>query len=916
MKLRMTCLVILAGCATPHASEEKPQAKTTPSPGLVSEPTRVAEPIPTLRLPSDVRPTHYALEMTIDPNQPTFSGTVAIDVTLSAPRDVLWLHGLDLKVHSSSVKVGEQSLPAVWDQVNDDGVARLTLPHAIGPGPATILVAWSRAYDPRLLGLYLAHEAGVTYAFTQFEDIHARKAFPSFDEPGFKTPFDVTLVVPNDAVAVANTPENGQQPAGASKRLRFATTKPLPTYLLAWAVGPFDVVDAPTLPPNAIRSWPVPMRGIAPKGRGGEMGFALKTARELLLREEEYFGVPFAYPKLDSVAVPDYAFGAMENAGEIHYREDLLLFKDGVTADLSKLEMANVIAHEQAHQWFGDLVTMPWWEDAWLNESFATWLATRMVQAWKPEWNASIDLQKSVNRVMRQDALVTARAIRQPLTSVKNIQDQFDGLTYQKGGAVLAMFERSMGAEPFRRGVSAYIAAHANGSGSTDDLLAALSKSAGRDIATPFHTFLDQAGVPLVQAKVSCAAGKGTLTLSQSRFFPLGSTGVQDRTWQIPVCTRYGTGAKTTEVCTLLTKAQDTVALPSCPDWVLPNADGAGYYRWSVAGDDLKKLRTAGYSKLNIRERISLAQSLNAGVAAGSIPFADALAALEPITRDSEGEVVTEILPLLRFAGDHLVPANERVAYESYTSSLFAPVVARVGYTAKKNEPTSTTRLRGQVLNTLAHANDSAVVAQLSKQARAYAGLTDGQFHPEAIDPDLAEVALVAAVEHGDVELFDALDKRLNTLDDGDLRERVIGALSSARDPEHAARGRALTLDARLRKQEAVIPLFGQTNDERTRAATWEFIKGHFEAVVQAMPENYAAYLPLAGNGFCDDGKADEINTFFAPVVGKHNGMSQNMRQATEFIRLCAAEVAAQRASAHAFFEARTAGKVKTPPSR
>ncbi len=918
MKLRPTtwCLLILAGCATPTVERPAPTVVTSPSAGLVSAPTRTAEPIPMLQLPSDVRPTHYALELHIDPNQPTFSGTVAIDVTLSAPRQVLWLHGLDLHVSESSVKVGDESFPAEWDQVNDDGVARLTLPRSIGPGKATILVAWSRAYDPRLLGLYLAHEGGASYAFTQFEDIHARKAFPSFDEPGFKTPFDVVLVVPKDAVAIANTAETLQEVTGPSKKIRYATTKPLPTYLLAWAVGPFDVVDAPTLPPNAIRSWPVPMRGIAPKGRGGELGFALKTARELLLLEEQYFGVPFAYPKLDSVAVPDYAFGAMENAGEIHYREDLLLFQDGVTPDLQKLDMANVIAHEQAHQWFGDLVTMPWWEDAWLNESFATWMATRIVQGWKPEWNASVDLQKAFSRAMREDALVTARAIRQPLTSVKNIQDQFDGLTYQKGGAVLAMFERSMGAEPFRRGVSAYIAAHANGSGSTDDLLAAFSKSAGRDITTPFHTFLDQAGVPLVQASTSCTAGKGALTLKQSRYFPLGSTGVQDRTWQIPVCARYGRGGKVSEVCTLLTKPQDTVALPGCVDWVLPNADGVGYYRWSVAGDDLKKLRTAGYTKLNVRERISLAEALNSGVAAGSIPFADALAALEPIARDAEGDVAAEVLPLLAFAGDQLVAASERGAVERYTSSLLAPVLARLGYTSKKNEATATTKLRWQVLATLARANDQGVVAELSKRARAYAGLSDGRFHPEAIDPELAELALVVAVEHGDTALYDALDQRLSTLDDADLRGRVVGALSSARDAERGARARALTLDPRLRKQEAVIPLFGQSNDERTREATWDYVKGHFEAITQAMPDNYAAYLPWTAGRFCNKDKADELNAFFAPVAGKHNGMSQNMRQATEMLRLCAAEVEAQRESAHAFFQARTAGKVKTLPSR
>ena len=899
-------LVLLASCATPRPAREA----AAPAPAPAALPAPPAEPIPALRLPPDVRPVHYTLELQLDPDQPRFAGTAAIEVALAAPRAVIWLHGHDLAVSAASVKAGSETLPAKWEQVNDDGVVKLTLPRAVGPGPATIEVAWTRAWDPRLVGLYLAREAGTNYAFTQFEDIFARRAFPGFDEPGFKTPFDVTLVVPKGAVAVANTAPIAEEAAGASKRVRFATTQPLPTYLLAWAVGPFDVVEAPTLPPNALRSWPVPMRGIAPKGRGGELGFALKTAAALLLQEEAWFGIPFAYPKLDSVAVPDYAYGAMENAGEIHYREDLLVFKEGVTAEETRLDIASVIAHEQAHQWFGDLVTMPWWEDAWLNESFATWMATQMVQQWKPEWNAASDLQKSVQGVMGNDALVTARAIRQPLSSVKDIPDQFDGITYQKGGAVLAMFERSMGAEAFRLGVRDYIAAHAHGSGSTDDLLASLSKAAGRDVATPFHTFLDQAGVPLVQARVSCA-GKPLLTLQQSRFFPLGSTGQQDRSWQIPVCVRFAAGGAVREQCTLLTKPEQQVELPGCPDWLLPNADGAGYYRWSIAGDDLRKLRSAGYAQLNPRERISLASSLGAGVAAGTIPVADALEAFEPIARDTDGEVAAEALSLPGFARDYLVPPEERARVDAYTSALLAPVLARVGTAAKAGEPTATRRLRRGVLGLLARVEDKHALALLGRLGRAYAGLADGKFHPEAVDPDLAGLALDVAVEHGDAALSDALEKRLAAVEDGELRERVLHALASARDPARSAHARALALDPRLRKQEVLIPVFQQARDPRTREATWQFVQERFEAIAAAMPPTYASSLPYVAAGFCDAARAEEVAAFFGPRAAKYNGLSLSLRQASESMRLCAAKVEAQREGARAFFLARGAVKAK-----
>ncbi len=907
----LVCVVVLAGCATSKPAPEPVRA--TPVPVAARLP---AEPIPALQLPKDLRATHYALELTIDPDQPGFSGRADIDVTLTAPRDVVWLHGLDLKVSSATVSVGTESLVATYEQVNDDGVVKLTLPRAVGPGAATLHFAWTRGYDPRLVGLYLAKEAGTSYAFTQFEDIFARRAFPGFDEPGVKTPFDVALVTPKGAVAVANTLQVSEEDAGQGRtRHRYATTKPLPTYLLAWAVGPFDVVDAPTLPPTALRSWPVPVRGIAPKGRGKQLGFALTAASELLLLEEQYFGVPFAYPKLDSVAVPDYAYGAMENAGEIHYREDLLLSTDGRTPEDLKLLMANVIAHEQAHQWFGDLVTMPWWDEGWLNESFATWLATQMTQKWKPGSNAAIDLQKSADRAMANDSLATARAIRQPLTSVKNIHDQFDSLTYEKGGAVLAMFERFVGVENFRQGISAYIAAHADGSGSTDDLLAAVSKAAGRDLEAPFHTFLDQAGVPLIEAKVTCAAGKASVTLEQSRFLPLGTTATQDRTWQVPVCLKTSIAGKVGTQCSLLTRKTESLELSGCPDWVMPNAEAAGYYRWSLVGDDLKKLRTAGYAKLSTPERIALAENLKAAVRSGTLPYGDALDALEPVANDPDGEVAVEAVDLVYRAREVLVPVDEFDRVNAYASQLFTPALRRLGYAARKGEPTSARRFRSAVISLLAWANDPAVVKELTRLGLSYAGLDDGAFHPEKVDPDVAGTALAVAVEHSEGPLFDVLARRLEGLDDADLRGRVLFALASVRDPQRSAKVLALSLGSTLRKQETPIPIWVQTEDLRTRDAGWAFVKANFATIAANMPEVQIASTPSFAAGYCDAAHADDAVRFFTPIAETKPGMPKELRQAAESMRLCEAQANAQRESARAFFKNRTA-KARAPSAK
>jgi alanyl aminopeptidase len=509
---------------------------------------------------------------------------------------------------------------------------------------------------------------------------------------------------------------------------------------------------------------------------------------------------------------------------------------------------------------------------------------------------------------------VTARAIRQPLKSVKDIPDQFDGLTYQKGAGVLGMFERFTGQEAFRQGVSGYLQAHADGSGSTDDLLASISRAAGRDVTAAFHTFLDQAGVPLVQATTSCGA-RPRLALRQSRYVPLGSTGAQDRTWQVPVCARFSVGGQVSERCTLLEGTQGELALPSCPDWVVPNAQGAGYYRWSLAGDDLRKLTARGFPQLAVTERVSLAAALRASVTAGSLPVADALAALGPIAADAEGEVASEAIPLLAVVRDRVLPDAKRAQADAYAVELFAPVMRRLGFAPRKGEGPSARRLRVEVMALLARAGHPEVVREATRLGRAYAGLADGRFHPEAVDPDLAGLALGVAVEHGDRALFDALLARLATTDDAALRGRILAALGQARDPERSARALALTLDPQLRKQEGTMELFQQSRDVRTRDAAWRFLREHFDAVVAKIPEPYAAYLPFIA-GFCDAAHADELKAFFEPRVAKIGGLAQSVRQAEERVRLCEAQALGQRESAERFFASRAARKVPTPAGR
>ncbi|HEX7602167.1 MAG TPA: M1 family metallopeptidase, partial [Polyangiaceae bacterium] len=505
---------------------------------------------PTVRLPSDARPTAETLVLRIDPKQPTFSGTVDIAVTLDQPRSTVWLHGKGLHVtRATALAAGGVEQTATWQERDESGMASLTVPLALPAGRVTLHFEYDAPFGPKLEGLYQIAQAGTPYAFTQFESIAARDAFPCFDEPGFKLPFDTTLIVPSDAQAIANTHEIDRKLEGGSVRVHFAPTLPIPSYLVAFAVGPFDIVSAPDVPPNAVRKRPLPLRAVTAKGRGKEVAYALAHTGEILATLESYFGSEYPYDKLDIIAVPDKG-GAMENPGAVTFGDSMLLFDEKTAPLHQKRRYVGAMAHELAHQWVGDLVTAAWWDEIWLNEAFATWVGTKAADLWDPKTDAAMSLLRGIQGAIGNDALVSARAIRQPIVSTNDIENAFDSITYQKGGGVLSMFERWVGPETFQRGLRDYLSQHRFGTATADDFLGAESSASGKDVKTPFHTFLDQPGVPFVEAEVKCD-GAPRLHVKQSRYLPLGSTGDADKTWQIPICVRYEAGKVAKEVCTL-----------------------------------------------------------------------------------------------------------------------------------------------------------------------------------------------------------------------------------------------------------------------------------------------------------------------------------------------------------------------------
>ena len=651
------------------------------------------------------------------------------------------------------------------------------------------------------------------------------------------------------------------------------------------------------------------MRGIAAKGRGKELKVALELANALLPLLENYFGSEYPYDKLDHIAVPDFTYGAMENVGAITYREQLLLFQQGKTPEDARSEIANTVAHEMAHQWFGDLVTLRWWNDAWLNEAFATWLSYRVQEEYRPQMQAQLTALKSASRTMDTDALVSARAIRQPVETTNEIWNAFDGITYQKGAAVLSMFERWTGPEKFQAGIRDYIGSHRFAGGSTDELLASLSKAAGKDVATPFRSFIEQAGVPMVSAQVECTQGRAQLHLKQERYFPLGSPASdKDRAvlWQIPVCVRSATGSAEKEACTLLDAREGTLSLEGCPAWLVPNANASGYYRWSLAPKDLTNLRTAGYARLDERERISFAESVRAAMTSGTLPMKDGLAAMETFAADRSGAVATEPFSPIAFARRNVVPEKLRPLVEAYTRKLYRPAYQRLGWKPAPGENRFTRGFRVAVIGELVETGQDPVVRrEAAKRGKAYAGLPGKAFHPKAVDPDLAAISLTVAVREGGGHAFDALLARLGTLEDADLRDVTLAALTSLTNPALAARALALSFDPRLRQNERITPLFNQLGQLETREAAWRWLETNYDALAKLLPEQYASYLTRSGFAFCDQKHLDETSAFLGPKAEKAPAGARGFRQTQERVKLCIAQADAQRQSAIAFFSSK-----------
>jgi cytosol alanyl aminopeptidase len=839
----------------------------------------IPEP-PAVRLDGKIQPKHYSVELTIAPDRDSFSGVVDIVIQAAQPADFFWINATALDIKEGTLNGAP--LKVVSGNATYAGLS-LSKPFS-GEGKLHLQYSGKVSRNSSA-GLFQLKDGNDWYVYSQFEPTDARRAFPCFDEPGFKVPWQLRLHVPKDQLAFSNTPVLSETAESDGQKLVvFKETQPLPSYLVALAVGRFDVVDAG-------RVGKTPLRIIAPRGHAAETAYAKATIAPLLKTLETYFGIPYPYEKLDSVAMPIANF-AMENAGLITYGSSLLLSKPADDTLNRQRGFATTAAHEMAHQWFGDFVTTAWWDDIWLNEAFATWMELKAVRTWKPEWHMDTAALDTRLHAMSLDGLISARQIREPIVSDSDIANAFDSITYDKGAAVIRMFERWVGEAKFRKGVQAYLQEHKWSNATAADFTGAIGKAAGSDVTTAFNTFLDQPGVPEISMKLDCAT-KPKLVLSQKRSLPLGSPAQAKQMWMVPVCVLYDAAGETKEGCGLMTDPSMEMALvdaKGCPAWVLGNNGETGYYRANYQGDLLGKLFHDGATHLSVTEQAGALGDLRQLVAAGDVSPAAALALVPSFAGHQERELVEPAVDTARLVTGRTVPDDLRPKVNEFIRQTFGERARELGWSPAAADSEDRQLLRERLVPFVAQAGeDPALVAQAQAMAKTWLNTRTG------IAPGLVSSVLSVAAEHGDSAFFDRLLLAVRQEQSSRQRSILYRALGRFRDPDLAMRGLDLLLRSGFDLRESFFPLlFGPLAYSETRDLPFQFVRKNLDALMARLPRevggDFAASLPETGRAFCDAGHRDQLKAFFGERVKQYSGGERNLAQTLEGIDQCIAQ--------------------------
>jgi aminopeptidase N len=656
------------------------------------------------------------------------------------------------------------------------------------------------------------------------------------------------------------------------KTVVLEESKPLPSYLVAFIVGPFELVDG-----GRAGQGHTQIRFAIPRGRAAETRYAREVTPRIIVELEKFFAMPYPWGKLDVAVVPRF-WGTMEHPGIVALGQPLTLIKPTEEGLRRKESYANIAIHELAHYWFGDYVTCRWWNDTWLNEALGYWADREITDALEPSWKYALSRDDGAS-AMDADGKPTVQQISLPVESKDAIQNSFDNnITYAKGAAVLNMIEHWVGRDKFMGAIHAYLAAHAWGNADANEFVAALRSSLGAPAADVMRSFVEQPGVPIVSAELRCEGGAGKVTLTQKRFFNAADQ-PSKQLWKVPVCVKWQDGGS----CTLLDTTTKEVALPSCPKWLLANADAAGYYHVRYDKAQLDALMPVFTTALSVRERTHLSADVAAEVEQGTLPLGDALALLPKFLGDADVRVFQHGVGMLGLLNPRELDDKEYVAYGRAVAKLLGARARTVGWAPKEGEDPGTSSVRPQLLGLMARvAHDKRVIAEARSLAEKW--IKDRR----AIAPDMVASVLRMAALSDDAKLFEHLLDEARHVRDRRERNILLGALGSFHAPALHDRALAIMTGNEFDQRETITMLYPALFDRESREATWKWLQPRFDGILAKMREDDAMRLiGTVPGAFCDEAHRAAAEAFLGPRAKTHPGAPHQLEEALEGVHAC-----------------------------
>ena len=828
------------------------------------------------RLPAAVAPKRYDVTLSVEPDQGRFSGSVAIELHAREVVRRVTLHALELEILEATVESGGVHYAAVVSAHPGSETVTITLSREVPAGPTMVGLTFSGRLNQQMKGLYEAKAGNGRYAFTQFEATDARRAFPCFDEPAMKASFKITAVIPDHLVALSNMDVEAESVDAAARRktVTFAETPLMSTYLVALAVAKLEsreaLIDGTR---TAIYTTP---------GQLALTGFAHEVMRACLPRLNTYFDLRYPLAKLDLVGVPDFAMGAMENWGAIFFRENRLLL-DPAQASASTLRaVANVITHEVVHQWFGNLVTMGWWDDLWLNESFATWLACKIVDDWRPEWRSWTEFARDKQVPLGVDALASTRPISSKVRTAAEAEEMFDALTYEKGASVLRMLEQFLGDDVFRRGIREYIRAHQYGNAPAADLWAALEAASGQPVPAIARDWFTRPGFPLVTV-VAVGPDLRTVRLDQRRFFAdRGAQEGSESPWAIPLTIAFEdeTGVRRHRV--LMTETCTEVALPAegMVRWVYANASEQGFYRTQY-DRTMRDALAVSVRRLSPEERFGLLDGSWALAQKGVVPIGEFLDLVLRFRGDETRIVVEGLGGFLETLGNRLLAEIDRQLFARFIEEFFGPLIGSLGWDPRPGEGDEPKLARAALLWTVGSlARPAQLVVEVQRRLDRYWA------DPASLDPTLATAAIRFCARVGGKERYDRYLERYHAAATPEDRDRYLMAFGDFAEPGLTPTILALILTESVRGQDLWKPLRGLLSNPATQGEAWAFVKANWPAL-RKKGGSVGAQRIIGGlkTLWREDWLAD-VESFFSDPANRVASAERTLAQSLEFLRL------------------------------